>query len=77
MERRASHPNKKGFFAALAGTLFVALCCFTPILIIALGAVGFSAFTPYLDYVLLPSMAVLIALTIVSYRKWKKPCREQ
>jgi hypothetical protein len=35
----------------------VALCCFTPILVILLGVVGLSALTWYLDYVLLPALA--------------------
>ena len=65
-------PSKKKFYAALAGTLLVALCCFTPILVITLGAIGLSAFTPYLDYVLLPGLAVLIALTVISYARWRK-----
>lgn len=65
-------PSKKGFYASLAGTLLVALCCFTPILVITLGAIGLSTFTPYLDYVLLPGLIVLIALTLISYAKWRK-----
>ena len=65
-------PSKKGFYAALAGTLVVALCCFTPLLVVLLGAVGLSAFTPYLDYVLLPSLAVLIVLTFISYKRWRR-----
>lgn len=63
---------KKGFYIALAGTIAVAICCFTPVLVAALAAIGLSAFTPYLDYVLFPALVILIALTIVSYRKWKK-----
>ena len=53
--------------AALAGTVLVALCCFTPLLVIVLGTVGLSAFTPYLDMVLLPALVIMILLTIVSY----------
>ena len=64
--------SKKGFYTALTGTLVVALCCFTPILVVALGAVGLSAFTPYLDYVFLPTLALLIVLTFISYRRWKR-----
>lgn len=37
--------------ASLIGTVLVALCCFTPILVILLGVVGLSALTGYLDYV--------------------------
>ena len=46
------------------GTVLIALCCFTPILVILLGVVGLSALTGYLDYVLLPALAVFVGLTI-------------
>lgn len=45
------------------GTALVALCCFTPVLIILLGVVGLSALTGYLDYVLLPALATFVGLT--------------
>ena len=35
-------------------------------------AVGLSAFTPYLDLVLLPALVIMIELTIVSYLRWRK-----
>lgn len=54
----------------LVGTVLVALCCFTPILVILLGVVGLSAITGYLDYVLLPALAIFIGLTI--YAIWRK-----
>ena len=53
----------------LIGTVLVALCCFTPILIVLLAAVGLSALTGYLDYVLLPALAALIGLTIYAVRR--------
>jgi mercuric ion transport protein len=62
---------RKRFIAALVGTGVVALCCFTPILVLALGVVGLSAMTPYLDYVLFPALAVLILVTVRAYRKWQ------
>ena len=63
---------KKAFIAAIIGTVVVALCCFTPVLVILLGIVGLSAFTPYLDYVLFPALVILMILAVVSYRKWKR-----
>ena len=54
----------------LVGTVLVALCCFTPILVILFGVVGLSALTGYLDYVLLPALAIFISLTI--YAIWRK-----
>ena len=55
---------------SLAGTVLVALCCFTPILVILLGTLGLAALTGYLDYVLLPALAVFIGLTL--YALWRK-----
>ena len=73
--KTTSLPSKKGFYASIAGSILVALCCFTPILVITLGAVGLSAFTPYLDYVLLPALVMLIVLTLISYGRWKRACK--
>jgi mercuric ion transport protein len=63
---------RKSCIAAAVGTAVVALCCFTPLLVIVLGLVGVSFLTPYLDYVLLPALAVLLVVTVVSYLKWKQ-----
>ena len=77
MKKQSSLPSKKTFYAAVAGTVLVALCCFTPILVITLATVGLSAFTPYLDYVLLPALVLMIALTFVSYLRWKKSIKNE
>ena len=77
MEEQSSKTSKKGFYVAVAETILIALCCFTPILVITIGVVGLSAFTPYLDYVLLPALVLLIVLTIISYGRWRKPCSMQ
>jgi mercuric ion transport protein len=45
-----------------AGAIVAAVCCGTPILVVALGAVGLSALTGYLDYVLLPALALCLGL---------------
>ncbi len=60
------------FIAAIVGTGVVALCCFTPILVLSLGVVGLSAMTPYLDYVLLPALVILILVAARAYRKWQR-----
>ena len=56
--------------ASVIGTVLVALCCFTPILVILLGTVGLAALTGYLDVVLLPALAFFIGLTL--YALWRK-----
>jgi mercuric ion transport protein len=54
----------------LIGTVLVALCCFTPILVILLGAVGLSAVLGWLDIVLLPALAVFVGITL--YALWRR-----
>ncbi|MCR4309113.1 MAG: mercury resistance system transport protein MerF [Deltaproteobacteria bacterium] len=65
---------RKGYLAGLAGVILVAVCCFTPVLVLLAGAVGLSAFTPYLDFVLFPALGVFLLIAILSYRKWKISC---
>lgn len=55
---------------SVIGTVLVALCCFTPILVILLGTLGLAALTGYLDVVLLPALAFFIGLTL--YALWRK-----
>lgn len=48
----------------VAGSCITALCCFTPALVILLGAVGLSAWLAWLDFILLPVLALFIGITI-------------
>lgn len=52
------------------GTVILALCCVTPVLVVLLGIVGLSALTGYLDYVLMPALVFFIGLT--GYALWRK-----
>ncbi|MDZ4144861.1 MAG: mercury resistance system transport protein MerF [Burkholderiales bacterium] len=53
----------------IGGTVLAALCCFTPILLILLGVVGWGALTGYLDFVLLPTLLVFIGITVYALKK--------
>ena len=57
----------------IIGTIIVALCCFTPILVILFGVVGLAAVVGYLDVVLFPALGIFILLTI--YALWRKNAR--
>ncbi|MDX1465170.1 MAG: mercury resistance system transport protein MerF [Halomonas sp.] len=57
---------------SVIGTVLVALCCFTPILVILLGTLGLAALTGYLDYVLLPALAFFIGLSVYAIRRKKQ-----
>ncbi len=52
------------------GTVFAALCCFTPVLVVLLGIVGLSAMVGYLDVVLFPALGFFIVLTV--YALWRR-----
>lgn len=52
------------------GTVVAAICCATPVLVIALGAIGLSAWIGWLDYVLLPSLAIFMG--IIAYGLWRR-----
>lgn len=54
----------------IIGTVIMALCCFTPILVILLGTIGLSAIIGYLDIVLLPALGIFILITL--YALWKR-----
>lgn len=58
----------------IIGTVLAALCCFTPVLVVLLGAVGLSALVGGLDFVLLPALAMFIALT--GYAVWKRQSKK-
>ena len=57
--------NNQLLCTGCGGTVIAAICCFTPILVIGLGAVGLSAWLGELDYVLFPMM--FVSLGVVAY----------
>ena len=54
----------------IIGTVVTALCCFTPVLVVLLGAVGLAAAIGWLDYVLLPALVLFLGLTV--FALWKR-----
>lgn len=53
----------------LLGTVVLALCCFTPVLVLLIGVIGVSALVGYLDYVLIPALIFFLGLTIYAVRR--------
>ena len=69
--------DRKLLAAGCTGTIIAAICCFTPALVILLGAVGLSAWLGWLDYVLLPSLALFLGITAYAgYRLARKPAAD-
>lgn len=56
----------------IIGTIFAAICCFTPFLVIVLGAVGLSAWLGWLDFILLPGLAVFVLIMIYGFIRHRK-----
>jgi mercuric ion transport protein len=65
-----SMTNRQWFRTGVVSSVLLALCCVTPILFIAITAVGLSA--GWLDFVLIPALVVSMVLT---YWAWRR-CRE-
>jgi len=53
----------------IIGTVIADLCCFTAVLVLLLGSVGLSWMAGYLDIVLLPALAVFVAITVYAVTK--------
>jgi len=47
------------------GSVLVAICCFTPLLVWLLGMVGLLAIVDYLDLVLFPLLGLFIILLVI------------
>ena len=62
--------NNRLLKTGIIGSALVALCCFTPVLVLLLGVLGLSAAVGWLDLVLLPALAVFLAIT--GYALWKR-----
>lgn len=59
------------------GSAVTAICCFTPVLAVLLGAIGLSAWLAWLDYVLLPALVLFLGITawaLILRRRRKESC---
>ena len=54
----------------VVGAVVAALCCFTPMPVILLGAVGLSAVLGWADVVLLPALAAFVGIAV--YALWRR-----
>lgn len=64
--------DRKLLGIGFAGAAISAICCFTPALVILLGAVGLSAWLAWADFVLLPALVLFSGLSVVAAaRLWR------
>jgi mercuric ion transport protein len=68
-QTRAGRADRRLLRTGIIGSAIVALCCFTPVLVLLLGALGLSAVLGWLDFVLFPALAFFIGLTVFALRR--------
>ena len=59
-ERREKDTLLRG---GITGIVVAAVCCFTPVLVVLLGAIGLSAWLGWLNFVLFLTLVFFLALT--------------
>lgn len=64
--------NQKLLKTGLIGSIVMVICCFTPVLVILLGALGLSAYVAGLDFILLPALGICLVILIVALVRRKK-----
>ncbi|MBT5415899.1 MAG: mercury resistance system transport protein MerF [Rhodospirillaceae bacterium] len=64
--------NRKLLIIGGVGAVVTALCCFTPLLVIVLGALGLSAWLGWLDYALFPLLAVFLAILVLALVRMRR-----
>ena len=62
--------RKKVLQVGVVGSVVAALCCFTPVLVWLLAALGLSAYVGYLDLILFPVLIAFLAIT--GYAIWRQ-----
>lgn len=64
--------NNRLLTVGVIGTVIAALCCFTPLLVLLVTAVGAGWITGYLDLILLPVLFLFVSLTLYAFWQQKK-----
>ena len=62
--------DRKLMRIGIVGAVVAAICCFTPVLVVLLGALGLAGAIGMLDYVLFPSLALFLGIMV--YALWKR-----
>ena len=57
---------------SLVGAVIAALCCFTPLLVWILAAIGLAGLIAYLDLVLLPLLGLFVLLALWGFVQDRK-----
>jgi mercuric ion transport protein len=69
--------NRSLITTGVVGAAVAAVCCFTPILAIVLGAVGLTAWLAKADYVLIPAIILFLGLAGLGLFRKRLRARQQ
>jgi mercuric ion transport protein len=72
LRRETAMTDRKLLGVGLGGSALAALCCFTPALVLLLGALGLSAWLAWLDYVLLPALGLFLGIAAYALLRRRK-----
>ncbi|WP_084149111.1 mercury resistance system transport protein MerF [Terasakiella pusilla] len=69
--------DKSWLKTGVVGSIAMAICCFTPFLVIVLGGIGLSAWLGWIDWLLLPSLGGFVFITIIALLRLnrKRTCK--
>lgn len=56
--------ERRLLITGVVGSVVAAICCFTPVLVVLFTALGLSALIAWLDYLLLPALALFLGVTV-------------
>ena len=68
-------PDRTLIATGVVGGLIAAICCTTPLLAIAFGAIGFTAWLAKADYIAMP--ALIICLVLIGFGLYRSRRRSQ
>ncbi len=69
--------DRRLFRVGALGAIVAAVCCFTPLLVVLLGAVGLGAAVGWLDFVLLPALVVFLGVMLAAVLRSRKASTEE
>lgn len=63
-----SNSGNRLITTGITGTIIALICCFTPILVILVSAIGLAVVITYLDYILFPAIGIFLGLIVYGWR---------
>lgn len=64
--------NKTLLKTGVVGSVIAAICCFTPVLVISMGALGLSAWLAWMDYVLFPALLIFTCIAAYAFMRMRR-----